>query len=128
MEEIMLPLSSKFRLIPAALAMSAVLFAADAAYAHHGSGYGGGGGGYVPVHGSPPLNGGGGVLVTHGNLKLPPPPVTIVRDHRHGGYRGCGYGYYRGSCGAPGGIIAGKPADPPYGGLPQGGTVRDHRH
>jgi hypothetical protein len=108
-EEIMLSLSSKFRLIPAALAMSAALLAADAAYAHHGSGYGGGGG-YVPVHGSPPLNGGGGVLVTHGNLKLPPPPVTIVRDHRHGDYY-CGYGYRgSGSC-ASGGV-----------------TVRDHRH
>jgi hypothetical protein len=110
MEETMMPLSSKFRLISAALAMSAALFAADAAYAHHGGG-GYGSGGYVPVHGSPPLNGSGGVLVTHGNLKLPPPPVTIVRDHRHGGYYGCGYGYRGSNNCAEGGV-----------------TVRDHRH
>ena len=106
----MMLLSSKFRLISAALAMGAALFAADTAYAHHGGG-GSGSGGYVPVHGSPPLNGGGGVLVTHGNLKLPPPPVTIVRDHRHGGYYGCGYGYRGSNNCAQGGV-----------------TVRDHRH
>ncbi|HEY4406948.1 MAG TPA: hypothetical protein VGN55_20060 [Xanthobacteraceae bacterium] len=111
----MIVLSSKLRVLSVALAMSAPHLAS----AH-------GGGGFVPVHGSPSLS--GGVLVSHGNLKLPPPPINIVRDHRSGGYHyGC-YNHSAPSSCAPGGIIGGTPADPPYGGLPQGGTVRDHRN
>ncbi len=109
------------------LASAAITLASATGVQAHGShGGGGSGGGIVPVHGSPPLN--GGILVTHGNLHLPPPPVVIVRDHRPGYY---GYGcraYYRPIPCAPGGIIGATPAIPPYGGLPQGGTVRDHRH
>jgi hypothetical protein len=101
-------LLSKLRLLSVALAVSAGVTAPHTAFAH--------GGGFVPVHGSPSMSGGG--LVTHGNLKLPPPPINIVRDHRSGGYyHRCPYA--PGSC-APGGIIGGTPVDPPYGGLPQG--------
>lgn len=110
----MTALSNKLRLLSIALAISTP----QVASAH--------GGGFVPVHGSPSLS--GGVLVTHGNLKLPPPPTNIVRDHRSGGYHyGC-YSYYAPTPCAPGGIIGGTPVDTPYGGLPQGGTVRDHRN
>ena len=70
----MTALSSKLRLLSFALASAAFFGAAHAASAH------GGGGGFVPVHGSRSMS--GGILVTHGNLKLPPPPINIVRDHR----------------------------------------------
>jgi hypothetical protein len=121
--------SRKAPLLASALTLTLTLAFAgsSAAYARHHDGNGSSGTGIVPVHGSPPLN--GGVLVTHGNLKFTP-VTTIVRDHRPGVHWGICSGYLRGSdpadC-APGGIIGGKPADPPYGGLPQGGTVRDHR-
>ncbi len=108
------------------LASSAMTFAFTTGV--HAHGHGGGhssSGGIVPVHGSPPLN--GGILVTHGNLHLPPPPVNIVRDHRPGAYFNWYCRHNPLAC-APGGVLGGTPAIPPYGGLPQGGTVRDHRH
>ncbi len=107
------------------LASSAMMFTTSV-YAH--GGHGGGhssSGGIVPVHGAPPLN--GGILVTHGTLHFPPPPVNIVRDHRPGAY-GNWYCRRKWLACAPGGVLSGTPALPPYGGLPQGGTVRDHRH
>ncbi len=108
------------------LVSSAITFASTMAVQAHG-GHGGGhssGSGIVPVHGSPSLN--GGILVTHGNLHLPPPPVNIVRDHRPGHFNW--YCRHDPLACAPGGVLGGTPAIPPYGGLPQGGTVRDHRH
>ncbi len=134
-----------------ALATSAAVIAAAPASAH---GHGGGGGhfggyssGFVntihPIVRSPivntihPIVRGPIVNTIHPIIATPP----IVRDHRTGVY------VYWGACRrnplscAPGGVIVssgggrgggvgavGGPANPPYGGLPQGGTVRDHRH
>jgi hypothetical protein len=124
MEEMMAIPSGKIRLFSAAVGVTAAIFASGAAFAHHDGGERHNNGGIVPVHGSPPLN--GGVLVTHGNLKFSLPTETIVRDHRPGTYGCHGHHVNPGNC-APGGIIGGNPIDPPYGGLPQGGIVHDHR-